>query len=449
MDGFESAILLYMHGHEGRGNGWDCKSQAYEKADRWPKIDHDELIRSIQGCESDKRTYVAAADILYGKFHIRHVILHTNNMRKKEAVVFAFGGEEYVSIVSMPAHVNMHNERYLQEKVAILGHHPDLIRNSCVPCGIARVSHARISRQQPIQYATAKHDVLKEIVRGFLENHPFTNLEMVSKGPSSSGDDGIGICYDLNVQLQRFLESNGFSDVRIIGARTRFFCERPVNKIRVERGFSIPFDHVCLMVSIDGVRHWVDVGNSSPYFTPLMLPDTRNDELQIAHHSHIQYRISLMGGVGAPTQYALEHNRPAERSQWKINYTFDVRDILSPAEIESLMLSHMTDPHFGHMLRSIRISKWSLCGDSFSVKDLTGTIYKSGSGNGYQIKFCSASELELFVQKYFGEHTLRQLRQASSMLLRYICLYNDTGQERNELLVAVLRECVEAYSTAP
>ena len=85
----------------------------------------------------DKREYGDAARILSQYLGIRSVILHSNNLQKRNSLIRVFGAA-CVSLRPLPASVQPYNQKYLHEKVKDLGHGSELIHGlSVVVTGVA------------------------------------------------------------------------------------------------------------------------------------------------------------------------------------------------------------------------------------------------------------------------------------------------------------------------
>ncbi|KAL7543213.1 hypothetical protein ACHAXR_012512 [Thalassiosira sp. AJA248-18] len=113
------SVLVYIKGHEGRGVGLVNKIRAYEHLDQNPTETHIDALHAI-GCESDLRRYDAAVRFIKYKLQVKSIKLFTNNPKKIEAVEKYFGSS--YSSQPMPAVRGRYNEKYLKEKVELLGH---------------------------------------------------------------------------------------------------------------------------------------------------------------------------------------------------------------------------------------------------------------------------------------------------------------------------------------
>lgn len=113
-------ILVYMHGHEGRGIGLGNKLKAYELQDQGlDTID----ANLAQGLPVDSRDYGTGAQILFD-LGVRSMRLLTNNPAKRAGLV-GFG-LEIVERIPLQITPNKHNKSYLATKQDRMGHSLDL-----------------------------------------------------------------------------------------------------------------------------------------------------------------------------------------------------------------------------------------------------------------------------------------------------------------------------------
>ncbi len=109
-------VLVYMHGHEGRGIGLANKLRAYQLQDQGlDTVD----ANVAQGLPVDARDYGTGAQILYD-LGVRKMRLLTNNPAKRAGLV-GFG-LEIVDRVALQVPANRHNEKYLATKRERMGH---------------------------------------------------------------------------------------------------------------------------------------------------------------------------------------------------------------------------------------------------------------------------------------------------------------------------------------
>lgn len=111
-----SGVLVYMHGHEGRGIGLAKKLRAYQLQDEGL----DTIDANIaQGLPVDARDYGTGAQILYD-LGVRKMKLLTNNPAKRAGLV-GFG-LEIIDRIPLKISPNRYNLQYLETKAERLGH---------------------------------------------------------------------------------------------------------------------------------------------------------------------------------------------------------------------------------------------------------------------------------------------------------------------------------------
>ena len=253
--------------------------------------------------------------------------------------------------------------------------------------------------------------------------------------------------HDVSVLLARALQAALFPHVRLLGARTRVLRERPANQLLQERGERVPVVHVCIGVKVGcaqdcskgsnsngsscsnsgRIEYLVDVGNGRPYFTPLRMPSS-----SLQHCSSSSSRVEATGCSGggnsalhvgceyrvrrnadAPHDVVVEHRRPGRREEWVENYRVDLRHSLSAEEAEAVRQRHRTDPHFGHLLHSLRLNKWAREGCSIVLEDATLCRLRPDGTEEEGQEICSGDELLEVVRGNFGAAFSRQLIPAA------------------------------------
>lgn len=307
----DCAVMVYISGQEGRGNGWNNKAREYEQADLYPELDHDEILCSLPGCVSDSRDYGDAV-VTLSHLGMRSICLHTNNPKKEAALKGVFD-PALVSVVPVPADMtNPYSLKYLLEKVDNLGHDKGLVVPSL--------------------------ELLNAEVRRILENTSFQNLSLLVDRKNTATED-VGLCFDRNVSLCSQLEKHGFLQARVVGARTRCFLDSEESRLRRERGTPLGINHVVVLVGLASQDYLVDVGNHFPYFMPLALPgEVGSSNLIGTHHSLLRYRVLMI--TDQPKTFVMQHSHPGERSGWRDNYTFCPEDTLCPDDIANIVTSH-------------------------------------------------------------------------------------------------------------
>ncbi|MCK8522833.1 arylamine N-acetyltransferase [Aquimarina sp. D1M17] len=113
-------------------------------------------------------------------------------------------------------------------------------------------------------------NTLKELQRHHLLNVPFENLDIHNTIPIELSIDRIfnkvvnhnrgGFCYELNGLFYELLHTIGF-DAKIISARV----------FDQDNGYGKEYDHLAILVKIDGSEYLTDVGFGEFTFEPLRL----------------------------------------------------------------------------------------------------------------------------------------------------------------------------------
>ena len=387
------AVLVHVSGHEGRGHGLEIKMKEYALNDEQPLKNHVTILRDDFHLKSiDVRDYGDAVRILHNYLGIADLVLYSNNPAKRQAVEHVFGAER-VRVQPMRATITPSNARYLHEKVRNLGHDAMLVSKG------------------------PSFDVLQRVVADTLASEPFENISLVL------GQSGGGLCFDVNARFAETLTGHygfAFADVRMIGAYTALNTGKKVH------------DHVMLVVAVAGERYVVDVGNASPYLTPLRLPA---DE---ASHFDLRYRVRKC----ADDMFVVEHDR-AQRREWRANYRFRVADTLNSASVERIVRSHQANVSFGPMLTHVRISIWR---ESLGVvvRDELVRVVRASSGVSECITFARADEWTACIAKHFGDDMVSSLCKCAPYLLQNIA---KLGAESRVKLVSLLKGI--AHSATP
>ena len=459
MSSCECAVLVYVQGHEGRGNGLVMKQREYARQDVEPRANHIDILKQLGG-KADKRSYIACASLLRTQLQISSVVLHTNNEAKYRDVEAVFGPAN-VRPHPVCATINGHNAKYLYEKVDHMGHDRRLVDSCGEKFGEAVSEFVSFIGLEAAGAKDPSYTVLCKVVHGMLER-PFHNLEILASGASSGPE---GVCFDRNCFLAHVLVLLGFTEVQKVGAYTEQFLQAPKNKLLEFRGLPLPLpNHICLIVGVSndlerGGDFLVDVGNARPYFTPLRLPDDDQDERESfeAHHLSLDYRLRRL----PDNSFAMEHRHrrvpegAAEddrhmnyRYDWQMNYRFKRTRCLRQDEIESIVNAHVCDPHYGHMLHSLRLSKWSLDGNSVVLRDTQAQIIASDGSSPVHVELRTSADLRSFVQTHFGAELLGKLHAAAPILLEYLSLMHIKSDAHASPLMSLLKELCPSRMTS-
>lgn len=101
MDKEKHAVLVYIKGHEGRGNGLCNKMKAYSRRENGESKNHVTALHDL-GCKSDIRQFGMAFVFLKKKLQISSLRLCSNNPQKIEAAQNVFGSSKVIAC-PMPA----------------------------------------------------------------------------------------------------------------------------------------------------------------------------------------------------------------------------------------------------------------------------------------------------------------------------------------------------------
>jgi N-hydroxyarylamine O-acetyltransferase len=142
-----------------------------------------------------------------------------------------------------------------------------------------------------------------EVLRALQERHllsvPFENLDIHWKRPIVVDTERFlhkivherrgGFCYELNGAFAWLLRELGF-DVQYLSGRVP----------TADGGLGPPFDHMALLVTVDGVRWLADVGFGEFSLHPLNLDGdngefeiVRGDEWEVRRNGQTEYRFTL------------------------------------------------------------------------------------------------------------------------------------------------------------
>jgi len=381
MENLDNAALVYIRGHEGRGNGLLPKLHAYAGLERDPTLHHEAALQRL-GLQSDCRCYKAAIEVLLRHVNVKEVVLYSNNPQKRAAMVEALGGE-HVRFESMEARSTQHNLKYLVEKQRDMGHIGLL--------GPCEVLLERIGIRRSGDGARASLELLRRVVAGMLEFMPFQSLSMMLGLQTDTAqavfDSKGGVCFILNPLLCSLLRELGFDAVLV-----RATTEAARNRAQP--------DHVALVVrtveDCEGGRSadfWVDVGNSRPYFEPLPLC---HDEA-IAEHPLMDYRVIATGSF----TYKVQHRNP-KHPEWRTNYVFSTEE--APESFATVL--RQQHEAAGPFRRALRASRWFGCrGHGYILKDRVGKEVRSDGIVAEKLFACCDDFVE-WMQEHFPELSL-------------------------------------------
>jgi N-hydroxyarylamine O-acetyltransferase len=167
----------------------------------------------------------------------------------------------------------------------------------------------RINYSGPL---TPDAETLRGLHVAHLQSVPFENLSIHASEPIVLEDDALfakivgrgrgGFCYEANGLFASLLRALGF-EVAMLSAEVA----------NDEGGFSQPFDHMTLLVTLE--QRWLaDVGFGDSFVEPLPLDDD-GEQVQGRH----SYRVRHDDG------YLVMQRRDAGGGEWKAQYRFTLR----------------------------------------------------------------------------------------------------------------------------
>ena len=191
---------------------------------------------------------------------------------------------------------------------------------------------------------------LRKIVQNFLEIVPFQNLTMLI-GPMRrptwdeiceemlSGNGGL--CTTRNPFLKELLSHLGYTTIFVSASMEKPDC------------------HIGILVRLNDVDYWVDVGNGYPYVEPYPLGSE-----SVVSHQFFDYQVIELQGV-----WQVQHR--FNDGQWRTNQTFENRAV--PYEFfDEMHEHHYKEIGWGPFLTGLRVNRWSASG-GFILRDEEAT----------------------------------------------------------------------------
>lgn len=189
----------------------------------------------------------------------------------------------------------------------------------------------RINYHGPL---TLKAETLRQLQVGHLLAVPFENLSIHWKEPITLNDEALfekiverrrgGFCYELNGLFAALLRELGF-DVVLLSAEV-------ANK---EGEFGPEYDHMALLVGLEGKRYLVDVGFGDSFREPLLIGE-RAEQFD----GERAYRVEEAGG-------RMILRRRDDNGEWRAQYRFSLQSH-EYADYAGMCRYHQTSPasHF-------------------------------------------------------------------------------------------------------
>ena len=215
---------------------------------------------------------------------------------------------------------------------------------------------------------------LRKIVQNFLEIVPFQNLTMLIGPMRRPTWDEIceemlcgngGLCTTRNPFLQVLLSHLGYTVTFVSASMEKPDC------------------HIGILVRLNEVDYWVDVGNGYPYMEPYPLGSK-----SVASHPFFDYQVIESEGV-----WQVQHR--FKDGQWRTNQTFENRAV--PYEFfDEMHEHHYKEIGWGPFLTGLRVNRWSAAG-GFILRDEEATSL------GQRTAIESAEDLGRWVNQAFPE----------------------------------------------
>ena len=215
-------------------------------------------------------------------------------------------------------------------------------------------------------------DRLTIIVQRFLEHVPFQNLTMLIGprrrptwkeicGEMLSGNGGL--CTIRNPFLKVLLSQQGFEASFVSASMEKPDC------------------HIGILVKLNDVDYWVDVGNGYPYVEPYPLGSQT-----VVSHPFFDYRVIEKGGV-----WRVEHR--FDNDSWRVNQSF-VKRAVPYRFFDEMHEHHYQEIGWGPFLTGLRVNRWTAEG-GFILRD------KLATSLGVQINIKSAEDLGRWIDQTF------------------------------------------------
>lgn len=226
--------------------------------------------------------------------------------------------------------------------------------------------------------------VLKSLQKNHLLSIPFENLDIAAGVPIELNINRIyskiilnnrgGFCYELNRLLHELLTELGFSS-KIISARV----------YDKKKGYGAEYDHLALIVFLEGVEYLVDVGFGEFAFAPLELViDTvqkdQRGEFLLEQIENNYFRVSKF-----------------ENEEWIPEYIFKNQERYY-REFQEMCSYHQTSPHSNFtqkklITRPTENGRITLSGNNLKIKN--GTVLS-------EVEIKNVTQFNENLQKYFN-----------------------------------------------
>lgn len=215
---------------------------------------------------------------------------------------------------------------------------------------------------------------LRKIVQNFLEFVPFQNLTMLIGPMRRPTWDEIceemlcgngGLCTMRNPFMKVLLSHLGYTTTFVSASMEKPDC------------------HIGILVRLNDVDYWVDVGNGYPYVEPYPLGSE-----SVVSHPFFDYQV-----IGSEGVWQVQHR--FNDGQWRTNQIFENRAV--PYEFfDEMHEHHYKEIGWGPFLTGLRVNRWSAVG-GFILRDEEATSL------GQRTAIESAEDLGRWINQTFPE----------------------------------------------
>jgi N-hydroxyarylamine O-acetyltransferase len=244
--------------------------------------------------------------------------------------------------------------------------------------------HAYLQRIHYDEAPAPAAETLRGLHLAHLRTVPFENLSILANEPIVLDDEALfekiigrrrgGFCYELNGMFAALLRGLGF-EVKMLS----------VQVARADGGFSPDFDHMALLVNVEGT--WLaDVGFGDSFLEPVRL-DQQIEQIR----GERAYRISRAG------DYLILEQR-ADDIEWKPQYRFTLTPY-SYGHYAERCLYHQTSPE-SHFTQG-RICSRATAAGRITLSDMR-LITTSAGGKRHEQILKSEEEYASILDDQFG-----------------------------------------------
>jgi len=187
-----------------------------------------------------------------------------------------------------------------------------------------------------IEESELSEEFLKSIISGIIEHIPFQNISMLTNERIRPSEEMIksdmlsgmgGLCTVRNPFIHEFLRALGFNVRFISSTMKEIDC------------------HISLIVNINDIDWWVDVGNGFPYIEPVMIGDA-----SVKSNWFMSYKL-----VFKKNRYHVYHK--LNTGIWKSNHHFSIGKV-EYSIFDRMHELHYSQPEWGPFLTGLRVNRF-------------------------------------------------------------------------------------------